>query len=527
MPPKGPPTEYLTIFLVKEGLSKPSEIFKRPMTLEHPVKVPLGPRREGKLYIQASQTREPRWARIFRGEVDLTGMNYKVASSGAVLLMESGQRLLALTFGHGRHLLKTEALEENFGFHAALNSIDRNRVRAIDKKRFDGLARHTREQASYDVSLGQFGLDADQDLVRSVTGHPRDAAAPLGKRMSGRDSFSVAVPTNLQNLADMVDEYLKWGLDPSYRKDYPEVGNLIEIDRKDQRERLNIELIEKLKKEDLSRTWLVIPEPINWSDAGSFRYSSSLKVKEHEDVHFKSYFEYIGGAAQVTIQKLKRHHVFGFTVADEQTNSWSVFNCIYAELDTADGTFFLDNGTWYKIDAGLVATVNHDIETIPVSSFPFADYGVREAEEDYIKRLVGSDPSQMAVMDQKMIYYGGGKSQVEFCDIFSGPQKKIIHIKRYSGSTVLSHLFAQGIVSAQAFLWDEEFRRKVVDELDPVHRFSYKPRPQADDFEIIYAIAMRTKGEMVLPFFSRITLRQAKQQLSNLNFKVSVAKIQI
>src|SRR5215216_1684901 len=104
MAPKAPPTEYLTLFLVKEGLSKASEIFKRPMNLEQPVKVPLGTGRDGKLYIQASHTREPRWARLFRGEVDLTGLNYKVASSGAVLLMKSGERLLALTFGHGRHL---------------------------------------------------------------------------------------------------------------------------------------------------------------------------------------------------------------------------------------------------------------------------------------------------------------------------------------------------------------------------------------------------------------------------------------
>jgi uncharacterized protein (TIGR04141 family) len=178
MPSNVPPTEYLTIFLVKEGVTGESQIFKRPLELDR-MRVALGPDREGRLYGQSSQIREPRWLRLFRESIDPSTLDVKVASSAAVLLVESGERLLALTFGHGRHLLKLEAMEENFGFHAALNFMNRDRVRAIERKRFDALSRHSRENASREVALREFGLDRQQDLVRSITGAPRQGKEEL------------------------------------------------------------------------------------------------------------------------------------------------------------------------------------------------------------------------------------------------------------------------------------------------------------------------------------------------------------
>ncbi len=51
-------------------------------------------------------------------------------------------------------------------------------------------------------------------------------------------------------------------------------------------------------------------------------------------------------------------------------------------------------------------------------------------------------------MDKKNIPYGGGYSRIEFCDLFS-KSKQMIHVKRYGGSSVLSHLFNQGLVSGE------------------------------------------------------------------------------
>lgn len=50
-------------------------------------------------------------------------------------------------------------------------------------------------------------------------------------------------------------------------------------------------------------------------------------------------------------------------------------------------------------------------------------------------------------MDRQLISYGGGASRIEFCDVLSDSGQRI-HVKQYSGSSVMSHLFNQGLVSA-------------------------------------------------------------------------------
>lgn len=54
--------------------------------------------------------------------------------------------------------------------------------------------------------------------------------------------------------------------------------------------------------------------------------------------------------------------------------------------------------------------------------------------------LVKTKPDYMICMDRKDIYYGGGSSQIELCDILAA-DGKYIHIKPDSGSATLSHLF--------------------------------------------------------------------------------------
>jgi uncharacterized protein (TIGR04141 family) len=103
----------------------------------------------------------------------------------------------------------------------------------------------------------------------------------------------------------------------------------------------------------------------------------------------------------------------------------------------------------------------------------------------------------------------------------------MIHVKRYGGSSVLSHLFAQGAVSANIFLSDPQFRHQVNGVVPPSHQVaSVEAQPRAADFEVAYAIASKDRGPLLLPFFSRVTLRSAHQQLSSMGYRVTMTKIQ-
>lgn len=523
--PHKDPTRLLNVHLLKEGTSDPKEIFQDADSLKS-YEVPIGNSLLGRLYVGQSRVRSPRWLRLFSSVLKTDDLGLRVASASAVLIVKLKGRILALSFGQGRFLLRSENLEEHFGLHATLNAIDREHIRAIERKRFDAVARHTREQASREVSLADFGIDMEQDLIRALTGPPSDTS--VGKRISGRDSLTVAVPAALEELDDLLSRYLTLGLDDAYKKEFPEIGNIVEVNRKEKREELDEFLLKKIEQKSLDRLWLSVPEALDWSDVEGFRYSAAGSATIYPDIHFDSYFEQVGAPENVSIAGLKRRSVYCVSASTEGViGSWPIYRCIYAEIDTNDGTFLLDNGKWFRLDTGLVNTVNQQIAQIAQTSVQLLSYGLEEHESDYNERLAKSDPAQLALMDRKLIHYGGGKSQIEFCDIFS--RKGIaLHVKRYSGSMVLSHLFAQGMMAATLFLSDADFRKRLNQRLPKTHRLSNPAqRPIAQKYEIAFGIASRSRGPLILPFFSRVMLRNADKTLSNSGFKVTCTKIQV
>ena len=116
---------------------------------------------------------------------------------------------------------------------------------------------------------------------------------------------------------------------------------------------------------------------------------------------------------------------------------------------------------------------------------------------------------------------------MEVCDLFS-TDRQFIHVKRRAhGSSGLSHLFAQGRNSAEAFLRDESFRLGAKSKLQPMGvKFGNKvtkAQPTASKYEVVYVVMGKKRGKFVkeLPFFSQLTLKLASESLRVMGFKVS------
>jgi uncharacterized protein (TIGR04141 family) len=131
-------------------------------------------------------------------------------------------------------------------------------------------------------------------------------------------------------------------------------------------------------------------------------------------------------------------------------------------------------------------------------------------------------------MDADLIAYGGGPSKVEFCDLYTDT-RQMIHVKRYGGSKVLSHLFQQGGVAASLWLGDPEFRRKVNAKLPTTHKLpNATKRPNSEDYQVIFAVTSNSNAPIAsaLPFFSRLSLRNVSRQLTGAGYRVSLVKIE-
>ena len=205
-----------------------------------------------------------------------------------------------------------------------------------------------------------------------------------------------------------------------------------------------------------------------------------------------------------------------------------MYRCIYCELSCEGEDYALNNGKWFKVNAEYLKNLNDSIKQIPISSLQFPTYQGND-EGAYNEGVYKGNQDYFALMDKKLIQHGGGNSKIEFCDLFTA-DKHLIHVKRYGGSSVLSHLFAQGTVSARLLLSDPDFRKKVNEELPETHQLSdTTQKPNANEFEVVYAIASKSATASVdeLPLFSKINLRNSFNQLKMYGMKVSLSFIKV
>jgi uncharacterized protein (TIGR04141 family) len=117
------------------------------------------------------------------------------------------------------------------------------------------------------------------------------------------------------------------------------------------------------------------------------------------------------------------------------------------------------------------------------------------------------------------------------CDLLTR-QHQLVHIKKRGSSSTLSHLFSQGLVSAELLSREEAFRaeaRQAVTARDgDFGEVLPAGRPDRDTWEVSFVVITRSRRDtpLTLPFFSLVNLRSAVVRLQDLGFKVSVRQVE-
>lgn len=516
------PLRSVTIYLLREDIVRPEEALRSPAKLKS-FDVGSGSARIGRLYVQSSRPQVPRWAKLFSNYLDVNELG-RVSTSSAVFLVQIKKRLFALTFGQGRHLLNPGAWEERFGLKVALNCIEENHLRSIDKRTFDAIARHTRVQSSREAAPPDFGLDIEQDLLRAVTGTPTDER--LGKKLDGMDALHVLARVEISELGEMLSMYLEKFHDTTYKKVFPWVDHIAEVSNPKTIDELDQRLMDRVNSEDLDRCWLAVPEVVDWAEISGFRYGFGARTPEYHDLHFPEFLASLREGSSVTLEVLKRRHAHCIGDEGHEIDEWPIYQCIYCEIEHNGDSYLLSGGKWYRVNRDFVTEVNADFERLPRFPRALADYD-DDTEAAYCERVAGAGGGQYALMDRKTIQIGGGYSKVEFCDLFS-QAKDLVHVKRYGGSSVLSHLFSQGLVSGEAFRSDTKFRQDVDALLPRTHKMADPSMaPNASDYQIVFAVVSDSPDPLTLPFFSKINLRHAARRLQAIGYRVAISKISV
>lgn len=439
---------HLSIFLLKEDRTTATAI--RDDVQTHELAVAAAGVTLGVLHLKASGRPEPSWFKLFAGALGALPFGLQSRSISALYLTSAGGRVFALAFGHGRHLLAPGSWEERFGLKTTLNLVDPDKLRSIDRRVFDTVLRQGREQSAEPTQATNFGLNVETDLVRAVSGEPIDKTC--GERVSGADVLVADVAVTLASLSDLLARYLTAFGDTKYRERFEWIDQMGEVTDATLRDRLDAELVARLRADNYDRLWLAVPEVVDWSRVAGFAFTRRKGATVQRDLHFRYLFEVGRDPAAVDLESLKRWSAVAFDGGGEATDlDWAVYRCICFEIAEGDQVFLLADGKWYRIAKTYVQAVEQAFRSLVSVAGELPPFDA-DNEGKYNEGLAGAD---YQLVDRKLARIGG--DPVEPCDLY-GKDGRIIHVKRYSNSKPMSHLFGQALVSGDAMKSDEAFR---------------------------------------------------------------------
>lgn len=516
--------EKLSIYLAKSGIECD---FSKAINLEK-AKPPIEMEVQGieaTLYVKKEPPKPPPpWTKLFTDHQDLPEDIFGDRKAvGAALVVKLDEKLFVLTFGTGFHLLKNEAIERDFGLRVTLNSVDPDKLRSLDKASYDHNPLNSRTQSSIDLDVFDLDVDSEMDMLYAVTGA---STVPIfGSHVTGRDALTLVLEVNLNGLKEILDECLS-RYEASLPKDFEWVENIQRVKDKELHEVLDLELDDILSKGDFKKMWLGEPEIIDWESQVGYSFDLYQKTPRHVALKIDDLVKYFNEkSVPLTSESLKLQAIHINDSEYSSIKKWSAYRCLYAEVAAESEQYILRNGQWYIVNKDFVDKVDRYLEGFDAYDFDFPVYS-HDREEDY-NEFVSSSFDNIELMDKRFARIGGPHDKLEFCDLIKD-SNEFIHVKYYRSSATLSHLFSQGFVASEAFIGDADFRKRLNDKLPDSSKLSCTDsRPDPSKYKIVYAVATNKNVPKELPFFSKVTLKNALKTLKKLNFSVSISAIKV
>ncbi len=514
--------EKLSIYLARDSSKPVSELVKTE-NVKKPIRLNLPLADFAELFIKIQPPKAiPPWTKLFTKSRQVESTEFGTSSNvGAVLIVKIAESMFVLSFGTGFHLIKQEAIERDFGLKVTLNSVDPDKLRSLDKASYDHNPLNSRTQSTRDVDIFNLHLDSESEMLYAITGVSK--VELFGSHVTGRDALTIAVETDLASLPHILLESLR-----RYRTKLPAkfswVENISRVRDLDEIEVLDMELDSCFEQGQCDDFWLGEPEVVDWESQIGYSFDMYQRTARHVALSLDDYIAYLGHSIP-TVDAMK-HHVIHVNNSEYQSvKSWPVYRCLYAEISYSSEQYILRNGTWYKVNQDFAARVDEYLESLSSHAYQFPLYS-HDREEDYNQYVVANDPD-FCLMDKKNIKIGGPYDKLEHCDLIRNGNE-FIHVKMYRSSSTLSHLFSQGFVAAEAFIKDEWYRERLNPKLPASIKLQTpKERPEPSNYHVVYAIATTKNIPDELPFFSKVTLKNALKTLVALNYQVSLAKIDV
>jgi uncharacterized protein (TIGR04141 family) len=481
---------------------------------------------DGRLFVLPSDSRAPSWLPFLESITAEALPAYANQHVSAVLIVRRGGRLYALTFGFGRFLLDPDMIEPDFGLKVAAGLVDPDQINSVDSRILEATRVQVRRQASRGTTTQTIGVEIAREMLRALSGRTLDDAH--GTRIHGADSIALAGKFDPSAVRDRIDLFTQAYSDKLYQRRFPHIDRWQAVTDRREISRLDQKLLEAVEGKD-PKLDLGVPEIVEWRASG-FRFSQEPETVLHALPDLATYRASRSGSP--SLADLRRDRlILASGEIETPSTSWPVYRAIEWETLLDSHVYVLADGSWWRIDADYLRRVDDRLAQIRSDPLEAPDADPREWEPDYTARLAAFRPDRV-VLDQKLARFQDEAGTVEYCDVFSA-SRQFIHLKPDSSATGLSHLFGQGVVSADLFRHSAAFRRNLRDFLrDALTRPDLADtvpvdRPGPGDFEVIFGLLTDdpTRVATNLPVFSRIHLARMADLIERLDYRLRVVGI--
>lgn len=514
----------IRVFLLKEGIQDPSSAIDTELNLQ-PTPVENDRISQGILYFAQKPTAPKEWKRLVMEVTGIELPDRPGQSDYAAIAVRVRDRWFMIVFGYGANLLDKGMIEPGFGTRVALNLLDKEHVKGLSTRGIGGNPLLTDRQLPAAGPLEAFRISYFDDWVRRIEASPRDGA--LGDMLIGDDWLTIRRRTLPENVTAFLEEVLDAFHDDAYKDVMPFFDRISTVRDQGLIDVLDHQLAEAIV-ESPDDVLVGPPTVVDFEEVDGFRFRSGDEQTGVLEVEpslgaYRSLWRDPGRI--YTVSRLRNDHLDAYTEAGQGIGSWSVYSCLYFEVELEGHAYFLTDGHWYEVQKEYKDSLDQDLSELSCDGLRLPASFDGQKEPDY--NVAAAQALGWACMDTKYIYPDG--ETIEVCDLYA-PSGDFVHVKVYSGSQTLSHLFNQGFVSASVMMRPpaaREFAELLDQEGHAGEAATIKPPIDPTNHRVVYAILIKPGRQVPedLPLFAKISLQGALRNLKRLEYPVCVVGV--
>jgi uncharacterized protein (TIGR04141 family) len=496
------------------------------------------------LYVFPGDRQIPKWVPLLKSA--FANLENQFAQSPcAMLLFKKDSNIFALSFAYAHVYLDDAKTEADFGLKVAVNSVSDEKLRSVERSNI-GAAIRDFAQAAGQRDFRSFGVDDALDLIRKVSG--RAADGEFAEMVTGSRALRFSKKIELADVPDAAVEAVRFFKSTAYRNtSFRFIDFLSPVLDPTVEAKLDDGLVTAIR-DNSDEFEIALPEIVS-ENIGSFRFEHAGFSQFYPDLSLDLYRESLGTRlAALSLDDLDKHTVAAYAENENRPfQYWSVHRALVGSLVLDSERYALNEGHWYRVSKSFKDAADRkftelcgppDKKMRPLKKIALGDSKGKkqkityQSEESYNEEM--AQEAGYLLLDRKLIQIddvpGPG---IEVCDLLDIPGRRFIHVKKSSRqSSILSHFFKQGGVSAQMFRKYEPFRLKMVEKIKQLYGAAKATEVEAEldnrwtvEFQI--ADFPRPDGTHNIPFFSRLTLRDEARDIEAMEFDVSVKFIKL